>query len=139
MSKNASILLVDDDKDDQQIITDIIRELNIPNEVIIFNNGNEAYEYLVTSSDQPFLILCDINMPVMGGIELRKNITDNKALRRKSIPFIFLTTTASPKAVKEAYEMSVQGFFEKRTQYNDFKKVIQLVYEYWQECNHPNN
>jgi CheY-like chemotaxis protein len=138
MSKKGPILLVEDDPDDQQFIIDILKDLGIPNEVTCFTNGHEAYSYLTSSIESPFLILCDINMPVMGGIELRRHITGNESLRRKSIPFIFLTTTANPSAVKEAYEMSVQGFFEKSISIKDFKQLVSLIYKYWQQCKHPN-
>ena len=139
MSKKGVILLVEDDKDDQHLIIDILKSLNIKNEVVCFLNGKEALAYLLALTDSPFLIICDINMPVMGGIELRRNISNNEILRKKSIPFVFLTTTASPSAVREAYDMSVQGFFEKSTNIKDLKHLLQLVYEYWQQCRHPNN
>lgn len=137
MSKKGSILLVDDDKDDQQLILDILESCGIKNNVTCLLNGQEALDHLLKIKEAPFLILCDMNMPVMGGIELRKRITDNEMLRRKSIPFIFLTTTASPSAVKEAYEMSVQGFFEKSSNIKGFKYLIELIYNYWQHCKHP--
>lgn len=139
MSKKAAILLIEDDKDDQQLVKDLIRELEIPNQILCFDNGQKALEYLLVAEEQPFLILCDINMPVMGGIELRKHITDNEVLRKKSIPFVFLTTTASPVAVKQAYEMSVQGFFEKSLNVQDFRDLIKLTYDYWHLCKHPNS
>lgn len=139
MSKKGAILLVEDDKDDQELITEIIKNLGIKNHILCVENGKQALDYLTSATEIPFLILCDMNMPIMGGIELRQRITNSEALRRKSIPFIFLTTTASPQAVKEAYEMSVQGFFEKSNGLEEFKKLIQLIYNYWQQCKHPNS
>lgn len=139
MSKKGAIILVEDDKDDQQLIKEIIESAGIENDVDIFDNGKEAFDYLVTTTDSPFVIISDINMPVMSGLELRQKINANEYLRRKSIPFIFLTTTANPMAVQEAYEMSVQGFFEKSTQYRQFRTLIKLIYDYWQQCKHPNN
>ncbi len=138
MSKKGSILLVDDDKDDQQLILDILENCGIKNKVVCLSNGEEALEYLLQMKNAPFLILCDVNMPLMNGIELRQRITDNELLRKKSIPFIFLTTTASPSAVKDAYEMSVQGFFEKGSDIKSFQELIKLIYNYWQHCKHPN-
>lgn len=131
-------MLVDDDKDDQQLILDILESCGIKNKVTCLSNGQEALDHLLKIKDAPFLILCDVNMPLMGGIELRKRITDNEILRRKSIPFIFLTTTATPQAIKDAYEMSVQGFFEKSANMKDFKQSLKLIYDYWQLCKHPN-
>jgi len=139
MSKQGIILLVEDDPDDQEMIIDIIKSQGIKNQVMSVANGQQALEYLTSATEQLFLILCDINMPLMGGIELRKRINNSEALRRKSIPFIFLTTTASPTAVKEAYEMSVQGFFEKSNGLAEFKRLIKLIYNYWHECKHPNS
>ncbi len=138
MSKKGSILLVDDDKDDQQLILDILENCGIKNKVVCLSNGEDALEYLLQMKNAPFLILCDVNMPLMNGIELRQRITDNELLRKKSIPFIFLTTTASPSAVKDAYEMSVQGFFEKGSDIKSFQELIKLIYNYWQHCKHPN-
>lgn len=138
MSKKGSILLVDDDKDDQQLVLDILESCGIKNKVICISNGQQALDHLLKMKEAPFLILCDVNMPLMGGIELRKRITDNEILRKKSIPFIFLTTTATPQAIKDAYEMSVQGFFEKSADIKGFKQLIKLIYDYWQHCKHPN-
>jgi DNA-binding NarL/FixJ family response regulator len=78
-------------------------------------------------------------MPVMDGLELRKSIDENEYLRRKSIPFVFLTTTAGGSAVKAAFDMSVQGFFEKGSSMQEIGTMIRLIYDYWQLCRHPNN
>ncbi len=139
MSKKGAILLVEDDLDDQEMIIDLIKGLDINNPILCFENGLEALNYLSAATEQPFLILCDINMPKMGGLELRHRINENEMLKRKSIPFIFLTTTANPSTVKEAYEMSVQGFFEKSKGIIEFKTLLTHVYNYWHTCKHPNS
>ena len=138
MHRNGPILLVDDDRDDLEIMKEILRQVNITNQLVCFANGQQAFDYLLTDADQPFLILSDLNMPVMDGIELRRRINDNESLRRKSIPFIFLTTSAGSAAVKEAYKMSVQGFFEKGSSMQEIGTMIRLIYDYWQTCRHPN-
>ncbi len=55
-------------------------------------------------------------MPIMNGLELRRHIQENEGLRKKSIPFVFLSTAARPKEVEEAYNLTVQGFFVKASQ-----------------------
>lgn len=137
MSYKNPIMLVEDDLDDQHLIIDILRDLGIENEVLTFVNGEKALDHLTRENTSPFIILCDINMPVMGGIELRQRIMDSEPLRKKSIPFVFLTTTATPYTVGQAYEMSVQGFFEKSTGIQEFRQLLSLVYNYWQKCKHP--
>ena len=70
MSLVGPILIVEDDPDDQLLIRDILEEMALPNSLRYFPNGSEAIAYLQTTQEQPFLILCDINMPVMNGLEM---------------------------------------------------------------------
>lgn len=137
--KSGEILIIDDDADDRDLMKEIIQELDVNNRMRFFENGKDALEYLVSMDEQPFLILCDVNMPLMNGIELRRRINANEVLHRKSIPFIFFTTTATEEAVCLAYEMSVQGYFQKPTNYNQMRKLLELTLEYWFQCRHPNN
>ncbi len=117
---------------------DLLTEMKIKNEIVSFENGKDALEYLRSTKDQPFIILCDINMPVMDGIEFRRHIDKSEYLRKKSVPFIFLSTTPSKTVVLEAYEMTVQGFFKKEQSIADIKVMLQNIIEYWQKCRHPN-
>lgn len=139
MSKKGPILLIEDDEDDQLLISQAIQSLNIPNSIQVFHNGQEALDYLQTTQQQPFLILCDINMPKLNGLELRALINQNEQLRRKAIPFVFLTTTANAEAVQEAYDESVQGFYQKATTQTGLQRQLGLIVEYWQTCLHPNS
>ena len=62
-----------------------------------------AFEYLVTTTDEIFLIISDMNMPVMTGMELKQAIDNDPILRKKSIPFIFSSTAALKEDIKKAY------------------------------------
>lgn len=139
MSKQGPILLIEDDEDDQLFISQAIRSLNVVNPIEVFHNGQEALEYLEVTQRQPFLILCDINMPLLNGLELRAKINQSEYLREKSIPFVFLTTSASAEAIREAYHESVQGFYQKATSMVGLERQIRLIIEYWQSCLHPNS
>ena len=92
MSKNGPILLIDDDKDEAEILQNALDELQIGNELIGFVNGDSALTYLKSTEAAPLFILSDINMPGMDGTELRRLINQDQNPREKSIPFIFLTT-----------------------------------------------
>lgn len=96
-------------------------------------------QFLRTTHEKPFLILCDINMPVMNGLELRRKIDEDDFLRRKSIPFVFFTTYAVPQEVSQAYELTVQGFFEKGNNLKQLTDTLRLILEYWTVCRHPNS
>lgn len=138
--KNGAIILIDDDPDDHHIVQHVIAELEVKNQLLIFIESEAAYNYLSTHlNEQPFIILCDINMPKMNGIELKRKIDENPELRRKSIPFVYLSTAASPNTIREAFELNVQGFFIKPYDVNKIKATLKLVFDYWSECRHPNN
>lgn len=139
MAKTGPIIIVDDDPDDCELVEQSLMQLNIGNRLICFSNAPDAFDYLKTTADQPFIIFSDVNMPGMNGLELRRNIEADEELRKKSIPFIFLSTTAAPRAIAEAYELSVQGFFEKGSSLKETRSLLQEVYSYWQRCRHPNN
>lgn len=139
MSKKGPILLVEDDEDDQFLISQAIQNLDIVNPIQVFHNGQEALDYLEATQQQPFLILCDINMPRLNGLELRAVINQSEYLRQKAIPFVFLTTTANPEAVREAYDESVQGFYQKAPTQAGLQRQIGLIIDYWQTCLHPNS
>ena len=84
------------------------------------------------------MILSDINMPHMSGLKVRKNINQDKVLREKSIPFVFFSTAASPEQIKEAYHLTVQGFFLKEPTFAETEETFRLILQYWQKCKHPN-
>lgn len=138
MSLKGPIIAIEDDADDQFLLKTAITELQINNSIVFFQNGLEALVYLETTQEQPFLILCDINMPVMNGLELREQIDQNEYLKKKSIPFVFLSTADNPKIVEEAYNSKIQGFYKKLSNFVDYKKQIRIIVDYWENCLHPN-
>ena len=138
MNKTGPIVIIEDDKDDQDILTEIFNELAYENEVIFFEDSVLALEYLTATEIEPFLVLSDINMPKLNGMELREKIHNNEDLRMKSIPYLFFTTSAEQNHVIDAYSRSIQGFFVKPRSYDKIKTMIAKIVEYWQECESPN-
>jgi CheY-like chemotaxis protein len=138
MNKTGPIIVIEDDDDDKDILKDIFTELDFKNEIIFFADGEKALDYLTHTDMEPFLILSDINMPRLNGIELREKIHTNEDLRLKCIPYLFFTTSAEQKYVVDAYSKSVQGFFIKPPSFEKLKRAIKIIVEYWQECESPN-
>ena len=136
--KNGPIILVEDDTDDQEIIIDALQTLGLQNEIKIFDTGQKALDFLKIVERQPFLIISDVNLPVMNGLQLKFEIQNNEYLRAKSIPFIFLSTSADKNAVEEAYQLQVQGFFVKEITYEGINKQLRGIIDYWKSCRHPN-
>ncbi len=138
MNKSGPIIIIEDDTDDQEILTDVFKELDYKNEIIFFDDGEKALQFLIDTAIKPFIILSDINMPRLNGIELREKIHENEDLRLKSIPYLFFTTSADERHVIDAYSKSIQGFFVKPNSFNELKRTIKRIVEYWQECISPN-
>jgi CheY-like chemotaxis protein len=78
VNKTGPIIIIEDDIDDQDILTDIFKELNYKNEVIFFGDSVQALDYLTDTEKEPFLVLSDINMPKLDGMALRKKFTITK-------------------------------------------------------------
>mgnify|MGYP001627179916 CR=1 FL=1 len=138
--KSGPIILIEDDVDDKEILEEVLKELNVSNELIWFNNCIEAYNFLLHTSQRPLLIISDVNLPGQNGLELKRQIDENPILRSKSIPFIFYSTSVSQHAVNIAYqEMTVQGFFQKEQNFESIKIKIKNILDYWKDCRHPNS
>lgn len=138
MNKTGPIIFIEDDLDDQEILTEVFNELNYKNEIIFFGDGEQALAYLIETEIEPFIIFSDINMPKLSGMELRLKVHQNEDLRLKSIPYLFFSTQAEQENVVDAYSKSIQGFFVKPTTYNDLRDTIQDIVRYWQRCVSPN-
>jgi CheY-like chemotaxis protein len=138
MNKTGPFIVIEDDLDDQEILTTIFKEYEYPNEVIFFKDGEDALEFLINTDTEPFIIFSDINMPKLNGMELREKVHNNEDLRIKSIPYLFFTTTAEQRHVIDAYSKSIQGFFIKPRSYEKLRTMIRNIVEYWKDCESPN-
>ena len=138
MNKTGPIIIIEDDTDDQEILVEVFQDLNYENKVLFFGESLKALEYLTKTDVEPFLVLSDINMPKLSGMELREKVHNNEDLRLKSIPYLFFSTSGEQKHVIDAYSRSIQGFFVKPSSYDKLKNVIKKIVEYWQECESPN-
>ena len=140
MAKTGPVIIIEDDLDDVGIFKEVLKDLNLENRIISFTKCKEAHDYLKTTTDQPFIIFCDVNLPGQSGLDFKREIDDDPQLRRKSIPFLFYSTSIDQKAVNIAYtEMTIQGFFQKENSFQEIKKTITAIFEYWSICRHPNS
>ena len=130
--KSGPIIVIDDDTDDKDIFESALKELAVENKRLLFTSCNDAFDYLKRTDEQPFIIFCDVNIPGLTGIEFKRQIDESPSLRKKSIPFIFYSTAIDQPTVNKAYtQMTVQGFFRKKDRYEEVKKDIKLILDYW--------
>jgi len=139
MNKEGVIIVIEDDADDQQLFAEVFKNLQVKNEILFFNNGESALEYLEGPDIEPFLIISDINLPRLNGFELRERVFTNKELSKKCIPYVFFTTSVSRESVINAYAFSAQGFFIKAVSFKVFEEDIKVIIDYWMKCYSPSD
>lgn len=139
VNKTGPIIIIEDDADDQDLLTHIFKKLNYPNKILFFYDGEEALDFIDKSSDLPFLILSDINLPKLNGFALREKLKTDAKLNIKCIPYLFFSTALNQKSVIDAYSLSVQGFFVKQASIAELEKTIFAIMEYWRRCAAPND
>ena len=139
MNKNGPIIVIEDDMEDQELMSEVFAELGYKNEILFFGDGELALDHLVNNDVEPFIVFSDINMPKLNGMELREKIHNNEDLRIKSIPYLFFSTVLNQSAFIKAYSVSAQGFFQKQNSIKELENTIILIMEYWKLCAAPNN
>ena len=139
MNNNGPIIIIEDDQDDQDILKEIFDGLNYSNEIVFFLNSEKALDFLNRTDITPFLIMSDVNMPVLNGFALRDKIRTDAKLHTKCIPYLFFSTASTQEMVVNAYGLSVQGFFVKQNSIQELEKTIRVIMDYWKRCIAPND
>jgi CheY-like chemotaxis protein len=130
-------LLVEDDRDDQVIFKNAYLQAGIKNELVILNNGEAALEFIRKIEKPPFVIISDIKMSGMTGLDLLKKVKEDKSTIYKSIPFLIISSSKSELEITETYKNGAQGYFEKQMTITQQVELIKSIEEYWSKCRHP--
>ena len=139
MNRSGPVIVIEDDDDDQELLLEVFKKLNYPNEILFFTDGQAALDFLNSNEINPFLILSDINLPKLNGFDLRNKIKTDAKLQLRCIPYLFFTTASDHQAVINAYSLSVQGFFIKQNTMSELEQTISIIMQYWMRCSSPNN
>lgn len=134
---SESILLIDGDGDDQEMVQQVWKELNLKNELVFFENGEDAINALAKAETAPFIIISELNFPKINGFQLRERMLAINSKKFKSVPFIFWTTQASEEQITQAYNLSVHGFFIKESRFEDLKMTFIYILNYWLKSKMP--
>jgi CheY-like chemotaxis protein len=136
--KSIDILLVEDNADHAELIVKALRDNNVLNEVHAVISGEEAMDFLCqrgayVDAAQPGLILLDIKLPGMDGIEFLKLIKADPKF--KPIPIVVLTTSGSEQEIAESYRCGANSYIVKPVDFKHFAKVIKELKLYWMVVN----
>jgi CheY-like chemotaxis protein len=130
--KELDILIAEDDEGHAELIVEGLVESGIKNNLIRFSNGAEAWQFLSDPNSKPgrdknknYLLLLDINMPVMDGLEVLNHIKSDKEL--KDIPVIMLTTTDDPREVEACYKMGCNIYITKPVDFLKFTEILKRL------------
>jgi CheY-like chemotaxis protein len=132
------IVVADDDLDDQQIIKDGLRDCKVKVEISSVYNGLQLMDYLLAREayrnikELPDLVLLDLNMPLMDGFEVLKEIRGHSRLHH--LPLYVITTSRSAEHRKKALELGATGFYSKGASSKDIRRIM---HEICQECFDP--
>lgn len=139
------ILFVEDSPIDAELTLLALREENLANNVIWLQDGAQALDFIFAEGEyagrnmdnQPKLILLDLKMPKIGGIEVVKRIRGDE--RTKSIPIVVMTSSQEEKDIFDTYKLGINSYIVKPVDFDKFTKSVKEIGFYWLLMNHSPN
>lgn len=136
------ILLAEDDPKDVRLTLAALAEYNLANEVVVVNDGAEALDFLyrrgkyqLRGAANPAVVLLDIKMPKVDGLEVLRTIKDDPQL--KKIPVVILTSSREEKDLAECYRLGVNAFVVKPVNFTEFVEAVKTLGVFWAIVNEP--
>lgn len=136
-----TILLVEDNADDEALTLRALRKYNLANKIDIVRDGAEALDYLFCKGsyshrellEKPQLILLDINLPKLDGIDVLKAIRENQHTRH--VPVVMLTTSDQENDMVRSYDNGANSYIKKPVDFNEFMEAVSQLGVYWLTIN----
>jgi CheY-like chemotaxis protein len=135
----GKLILIDDELYERELFKIGLEGLDYIIDFEYFNNAPDALEYLRKIDGEIFLIISDMSMPTMTGLDLKKAIDADDELKGKAIPFIFASNSILKDEVAAAYAYGVQGYFKKPPDMKETSEMLETIIRYWMISKHPNN
>ena len=136
------ILLVEDDPNDIELTMIALEKNNLANEVYVVRDGEEALDYLLhrrniesCDTSNPTVILLDLKLPKINGLEVLRQIRANEQLRM--IPVVVLTSSREEPDMKEAYKLGANAYVVKPVNFNEFITAVKEIGLFWAIINEP--
>jgi two-component system, response regulator len=140
--ENKMILLVEDNADDEVLTMRALKKNNVGNNVHIVRDGAEALDFLFCTGtysnrdpyDMPFLILLDLKLPKVSGLEVLRRLRADE--RTKLVPIVILTSSNEDEDVLEGYQFGANSYVRKPVDFNEFLEAAKYLGVYWLSMNH---
>ncbi len=142
ISELKRILLAEDNPKDVELTLAALDENNLPNEVVVVRDGAETLDYLyrhgkfqMRGDNNPAVVLLDIKMPKVDGIEVLKQIKSDEKL--KTVPVVILTSSREEKDLIQSYKLGVNAYVVKPVNFQEFVKAVKDLGAFWAILNEP--
>jgi CheY-like chemotaxis protein len=138
--RKDAILLVEDNADDELLTIRALKKTKIANEIVVAHDGEEALEYLLAEgggNDLPVMVLLDLKMPKLSGLEVLREIRLNA--RTRSLPVVVFTSSNEEKDVVESYSLGVNSYVRKPVDFSQFLEAVERIGLYWMVLNESPN
>lgn len=126
-----TILLVEDNPDDEELVLRSLRKAKIANDVHVARDGSEAIEYLFgeAASDPPAIVLLDLKLPKVGGIDVLRRIREEPGTR--CLPVVILTSSSEDEDMVRSYESGANSYVRKPVDFQEFAAAVSQLGLYW--------
>ena len=142
MANLGRILIVEDDPNDVELTMTALSEYNLANEVVITRDGQQALDYLYCrgefvgrADDNPAVMLLDLKLPKVDGLEVLKRVKSDEAL--KMIPVVVLTSSHEEKDMMRSYSLGVNAYVVKPVDFHEFVNAVKELGIFWALINEP--
>jgi two-component system, response regulator len=137
MTSLPPILLVEDNPDDERLTLRALRRGNIANEILVARNGEEALTMVLNANPLPSVILLDLKLPKVDGLEVLRQIRANE--RTKLLPVVVLTSSSEESDIIESYNLGANSYVRKPVEIEKFTEAVRQLGLYWALINelHP--
>jgi CheY-like chemotaxis protein len=142
MNELGRILIVEDDPKDVELTLTALEEYNLANEVVVTRDGEEALDYLycrgnfkMRGSDNPAVLLLDLKLPKVDGLEVLQQIKSDEKLRM--IPVVVLTSSREERDMVASYKLGVNAYVVKPVDFHEFVNAIKELGIFWAVINEP--
>jgi CheY-like chemotaxis protein len=134
---DVEILLIEDSAEDAELTMRVFKEKNLANQLVWLKNGALALDFLFSRGayngrdpvQMPRLVLLDLNLPKVGGLEVLREMKSNP--RTRSIPVVMLSSSTQDKDILQSYDLGVNSYVSKPVQFEEFASVVAQMGLYW--------
>jgi two-component system response regulator len=134
MSTAKLILLVEDNIDDEELTLRALKKSAVPNQVMVARDGAEAVSFLFDKDVQPEVVLLDLNLPKLDGLEVLRRIRSHEST--KHLPVVVLTSSKEDKDIARSYQLGANSYVRKPVDFKQFIDTVNTLSLYWLSMNH---